>query len=182
MNNQIFNVMDPTEKNTNEETYDLRINKGQLPTIMIAGHIFFVDIRMDMLRPKDDFLSTGIVFSDIQNYYDEDQNSYTIPYNPKTHEFQDIDFSMHKEFPKDLIAVKFPIENELDRIGWNRHHGFELREGLSEEGFPMQFEAKQIPWEKTFLAGVIKNNLNSGKTTANHKEKPNNNKSKGRRI
>lgn len=173
--------MDSNE-NTNEETYDLRINKGKLPTIMIAGHVFFVDICMDMLRPKDDFLSKGIVFSDIQNYYDEDQNSYIIPYNPKTHEFQDIDFRMHKGFPKDLIAVQFPVENELDRIGWNRHHGFELREGVSEKGFQMQFEAKQIPWEKAFLAGEIKSNLNSGKATANHKKKPNNNKSKGRRI
>ncbi|WP_123911688.1 hypothetical protein [Chryseobacterium sp. G0162] len=174
--------MDSTKKNINEESYDLRVNKGQLPTIMIAGHLFYVDIRMGMLRPKDDFLSKGIVFSNIQNYYDEDQNSYIIPYNPKKHEFQDIDFSSHKEFPKDLIAVQFPIENELDRIGWNRHHGFELREGLSEEGFQIQFEANQIPLEKTFLAGVIKSNLNSVKTTANHKEKPKNNKSKGRKI
>ncbi|WP_204328339.1 hypothetical protein, partial [Stenotrophomonas maltophilia] len=75
---------------------------------------------MDMLRPKDDFLSKGIVFSDIQNYYDEDKRTYTIPYNPKTHEFQEPDYRNIKELPKDLIAVSFPSERLLDRIGWNR--------------------------------------------------------------
>ncbi|MCT4234985.1 hypothetical protein HZP42_01160 [Elizabethkingia anophelis] len=174
--------MDSSEKNINEDAYDLRVNKGQLPTIVIAGHIFFVDIRMDMLRPKDDFLSRGIVFSEIQNYHDQDQNSYTIPYNPKTHEFHDIDFSIVKEFPKDLIAVQFPVESELDRIGWNRHHGFELRQGLSKRGFRMQFEGREIPWEKTFFADMIKNNLRSEKITGDYKEKPPKNKSTRRKI
>ncbi|MGJ1359996.1 hypothetical protein ACR79K_25155 [Sphingobacterium siyangense] len=49
------------ENEINQEAYDLRVNKGMLPTIDIAGHTFYVDIRMDMLRPKDDFLSKGIV-------------------------------------------------------------------------------------------------------------------------
>ena len=53
------------EREFNQEAYDMRVNKGMLPTIDIAGHTFYVDIRMDMLRPKDDFLSKGIVFSDI---------------------------------------------------------------------------------------------------------------------
>ncbi len=38
----------------------------------ITRHTFFVGIRMDKLRPKDDFLSKGIAFSDIAIYYDED--------------------------------------------------------------------------------------------------------------
>lgn len=63
--------------------YDLRVNKGVLPIVNISGHTFYVDIRMDMLRPKDDFLSKGIKFSEIENYYDEDKRTYTIPYNPK---------------------------------------------------------------------------------------------------
>lgn len=71
-----------------------------LPTIDIAGHTFYVDICMDMFRPKDDFLSKGIVFSDIENYYDEDKRTYTIPYNPKTHQFQEPDYRNTKELPK----------------------------------------------------------------------------------
>lgn len=101
------------ENEINQEAYDLRVNKGMLPTIDIAGHTFYVDIRMDMLRPKDDFLSKGIVFSDIENYYDEDKRTYTIPYNPKTHEFQEPDYRNIKELPKDLIAVSFPLKDCL---------------------------------------------------------------------
>lgn len=175
--------MDSTERKINEQVYyDLRVNKGQLPTIIIAGHTFFVDIRMDRLRPKDDFLSKGIIFSDIQNYYNQEKNSYLIPYNPKTHQFQEIDFSKIKEFPEDLIAVQFPIENKLDRIGWNRHHGFELTQGLSKSGFKMEFKAKQIPWEKTFLKDLIQSNLKSGEVVGGHTKKKENHKSKGRKM
>mgnify|MGYP006342871083 FL=1 len=160
------------EREFNQEAYDMRVNKGMLPTIDIAGHTFYVDIRMDMLRPKDDFLSKGIVFSDIGNYYDEDKRTYTIPYNPKTHEFQEPDYRNIKELPKDLIAVRFPSERLLDRIGWNRHYGFELTHGLSKQGLKLQFEAKQIPWEKTFLVGLIKSNLKAEKNLQKPTEKP----------
>lgn len=173
--------MDLNEKAVNEEAYDLRVNKGLLPTIAIAGHIFFVDIRMDMLRPKDDFLSKGIVFSDIQNYYNEEQNFYLIPYNPRTREFQDTDWSKITEFPKDLIAIQFPGENVLDRIGWNRYHGYELGKGLSKKGFQIHFEAKQIPWEKTFLTKLIKSNLKAEAANV-HKENTKKNKFRGRKI
>ncbi|TEB41465.1 hypothetical protein D0809_25385, partial [Flavobacterium circumlabens] len=90
-----------------QKAFDLRI-KGPLPTIEIAGHTFYVDLRMDKLRPKDDFLSQGIAFSDIESYYDGDKRTYTIPYNPKTHQFQEPDYLTIAGFPKDLIAVEFP--------------------------------------------------------------------------
>lgn len=173
-------------ENEIKEVYDLRANKGILPTIDIAGHTFYVDIRMDKLRPKDDFLSNGIVFSDIQNYYDEDKRAYTIPYNPKTHEFQEPDYRKIKELPKDLIAVRFPSERLLDRIGWNRQYGFELTHGLDKQGLKLQFEAKQIPWEKTFLVDLIKSNLKSEKNLQKidkkqHPLKQDNNR-KGRKM
>lgn len=151
------------EMENNKEAYNLRVNKGMLPTINIVGHIFYVDIRMDRLRPKDDFLSKGIVFSDIENYYDQDKRTYTIPYNPRTHEFQEPNYRNIKELPKDLIAVRFPSERSLDRIGWNRKYGFELTHGLVKSGLKLQFAAKQIPWEKTFLVGLIKSNLKAEK-------------------
>lgn len=170
----------PEKNMVDEKAYDLRVNKGMLPTVDIAGHTFYVDIRMDMQRPKDDFLSKGIVFSKIQNYYDEDKRAYTIPYNPKTHEFQEPDYRTIKELPKDLIAVQFPSERLLDRIGWNRHYGFELRHGLDKQGLKLQFTAKQIPWEKTFLVGLIKGNLKAEKMQEKATEKPH--RKKGRKM
>ncbi|WP_051959700.1 hypothetical protein [Sphingobacterium sp. ML3W] len=170
-----------------QEAFDLRVNKGMLPTIDIAGHTFYVDIRIDMLRPKDDFLSNGIVFSDIENYYDENKKTYTIPYNPKTHQFQEPDYRSIKELPKDIIAVKFPSEKLLDRIGWNRKHGFELTHALAKNGLKLQFTAKYIPWEKTFLVDLIKSNIKIEEklkkvTEQQQPSQPNKSKLKGRKM
>jgi len=157
-----------------QQAYDMRVNKGMLPRIEIAGHTFYVDIRMDKLRPKDDFLSTGIVFSDIERYYDGEKRTYTIPYNRKTHEFQEPDYLNLKVLPKDLMAVEFPSERLLDRIGWNRKYGFEITHGLVKNGLKLQFTAKNIPWKETFLVDLIKSNLrseNKGKVTA-EKQQP----------
>lgn len=169
------------------KAYEMRVNKGILPTINIEGHTFYVDIRMDKLRPKDDFLSKGIVFSEIENYYDLDKRCYTIPYNPKTHEFQEPDYLNIKEFPKDLIAIRFPSERLLDRIGWNRHYGFELTHGLTENRLKLEFTAKNIPWEKTILADVINSNIKAAKSMHADDRKqqidePKKNNSKGRKM
>ena len=170
-----------------EKAYDLRVNKGVLPTVDIAGHTFYVDLRMNMLRPKDDFLSKGIKFSKVESYYDLEARTYTIPYNPTTHEFQEPDYKNIKELPKDLIAVEFPSERLLDRIGWNRKYGFELTHGLVHQGLKLQFEAKLIPWEKTFLVDLIKSNLKTEKKQQKTAEKQqptqtNKSKPKGRKM
>ena len=168
-----------------QQAFDLRVNKGMLPTVDIAGHTFYVDIRMDKLRPKDDFLSNGIVFSDIETYYDLEKRTYTIPYNPKTHEFQEPDYLNIKELPKDLIAVRFPSERLLDRIGWNRKYGFEIRHGLVRHGLKLQFAAKNVPWKNTFLVDLIKSNLKAEKKQEKATEKKTSNPAKtnkGRRI
>ncbi len=142
-----------------DQLYDLRVNKGILPTIDIAGHTFYVDLRMDMLRPKDDFLSQGIVFSDIENYFDDTTNTYTIPYNPKTHEFEELDDQI-TEFPKDLLAISFPHQYKMDPIGFNRQMGEDLKDGLPSAGLKLNYTAKIIPWKKTFITYLIESNKN----------------------
>ncbi len=84
--------------------------------------------------PKMISFQGGIKFSEILNYYDEDKRTYTIPYNPKTHEFQEPDYRNIKDLPKDIIAVEFPSERLLDRIGWNRKYGFDMKHGLRING------------------------------------------------
>lgn len=142
----------------NQEALDCRINKGMLPTVSIADHLFYVDLRMGMLRPKDDFLSKGIVFSEIELYHLEESDEYLIPYNTKTHEFQEVDWGKITEHPKDLIAIKFPSEWKLDPIGWNRLTRVDLHDGLKHTGLCSHFNAEIIPWEKTFLDNVIREN------------------------
>lgn len=142
-----------------ENAYDLRVNKGVLPTIDIAGHTFYVDIRMDMLRPKDDFLSKGIVFDEIDHYFSEERNAYLIPYDPKKHEFRELDYDNLVSIPKDLIAVEFPFQKELDLIGWNRKGGWDIKEDLKPTGIKLHFEAKIVPWKETYINDIIKDNL-----------------------
>ena len=135
---------------------------------------------MDKLRSKDDFLSKGIVFSEIKEYYYQDKRTYTIPYNPKTREFQESDYRNIKEFPKDLIAIQFPAERFLDKIGWNKQYGLVPTHGLAKQGLKLQSKAKQIPWEKTFVADLVKRNLKAEKNLQKDSEKPQ--QKKGRKM
>jgi hypothetical protein len=159
-----YNVSDITGKTdfdlmVDQEAFNKRVNQGMLPILNIEGHPFYVDLRMDMLRPHDDFGSRGIVFDEIQNYFSEEMNAYVIPYNPKTHEFQELDYDNITEFPKDLIAVQFPFQKELDPVGWNRTLGLDIKEDLKHINLKSHFEAQTVPWEKTGLEEVIKDNL-----------------------
>ncbi|WP_431609220.1 hypothetical protein [Chryseobacterium sp. 'Rf worker isolate 10'] len=139
--------------------FNKRMAWGMLPTIDIAGHTFYVDLRMDMLRPKDDFLSKGIVFSEVEGYYIEDKEKYIIPYNPKTREFQEPNYNTITTIPKDLIAIEIPNERNLDPIGWNRKMGLDLKTGLQWIGVKDHHTAGIVPWENTPLREIIEANL-----------------------
>ena len=135
---------------------DLRLNKGILPTIDIAGHTFYVDLRMNKLRPKDDFISKGIDFTEIKDYYDRDRRAFVIPYNPTKREFQQDDVSKMTELPTDIIIVQFPNQYELDIVGWNRKHDNSLTD---QDVKQMHFEARTLPWIDTNVIEHIKRNV-----------------------
>ncbi|MBT2623735.1 hypothetical protein [Chryseobacterium sp. ISL-6] len=100
-----------------------------------------------------------IVFEDIQHYFSKKSDTYLIPYDPKKHEFCELDYENIISIPKDLIAVESPFQKALDPIGWNRKGGWNLKENLKQFGLKMQFNTKLIPWDKTFIIDVIKGNL-----------------------
>jgi hypothetical protein len=136
--------------------HDLRLNKGILPTLNIAGHTFYVDLQMNKLRPKDDFKSKGIDFTEIKDYYDRDRRAYVIPYNPTTHQFQEINGFALTELPKDIIMVQFPSQYELDIVGWDKKQGNSLTNQYLKQ---MHFEARTLPWVDTNLIEHIKRNV-----------------------
>lgn len=148
----------PLQEVVSNDNFDLRVNKGVLPTIEIADHLFYVDMRMDKLRPKDDFLSNGISFSDIDDYFSEERNAYLIPYDPKKHEFRELDYENLLSIPKDLIAVEFPFQQTLDPIGWNRQNGWDILDDVKPKDIIPHFKAKIIPWEQTYILDIIKDN------------------------
>lgn len=138
---------------------DLRWNKKTLPILDIAGHHFFVDTDLNILRPKDDFKSKGISLEEIREYYDRTAHAFIIPYNPKTHEFQEIDHLSITELPREVIIVKFPHLQTLDRVGWNVKHGFGPAHCIEEKDFQLHFKALTLPWEATNIPNSIKLNL-----------------------
>lgn len=135
---------------------DLRINKNMLPTLEIEGHLFYVDLQMNKLRPKDDFKSQGIDFTEIADYFDRDRREYVIPYNPRTHEFQEDDPFMLRELPQDIIVVQFPHQSTLDPVGWSKKYGLEH---FIESFDRMQFQARTLPWFYTNIIEHIKRNV-----------------------
>jgi len=147
------------EPESNDAAFDLRVNKGILPTIEIAEHTFYVDIRMDKLRPKDDFLSNGIIFSEIENYYNDEKQLHIIPYDPKKKELAKIDDETITEIPKHLKVIKIPTLHTLDPIGWNRQQGYDLKTGIEKSGLQMSFKAKEGTWEDVFMLQQIKENI-----------------------
>lgn len=136
--------------------HDLRLNKGMLPTLDIAGHTFYIDLKMDKLRPKDDFKSKGINFTEIREYYDRDRRAFVIPYNPTTREFQQDDVLALTELPKDVVMVQFPGQYDLDIVGWDKKHGNSL---TTQYLTLMHFEARTLPWAETNLIEHIKRNV-----------------------
>lgn len=159
-----YNIADVTGRSdfdlmVDQDALRKRIRLGQLPTVDIAGHTFYADARIDLLRPKDDYTTMGIRFSEIAHYFDEQKNCYIIPYNPATHQFQELDYDTITEYPKELLAVEFPHEYTLDPIGWNRANGFDETQNLKKAGLKLQFEARTIPWKETGIDETIKENL-----------------------
>lgn len=142
---------------TRGSTLDLRWNKGILPTLHIDGHTFFVDLHMNKLRPKDDFASKGIDFDDLPEYFDHQRGTYIIPYNPKKHELEQIDYSKLTGYPENQIIVEFPWKYALDPVS------FVKTRNLPSEFLPadlrLQYHARVVPWEETRVIEHIKKNV-----------------------
>jgi hypothetical protein len=160
----------PLDTISGKSDFDLMVDQqalsqrlaGYLPTIDVYGHTFFVDIRMDMLRPKDDFLSSGISFTEIQHYYNDVREAYVIPYNYQKREFQELDHTM-TTIPENLMIVSFPHESKLDPIGFNRNEGFNERNGLKEVNVKSHFEAKVLGWKESCFVEQIRENIREQK-------------------
>lgn len=141
----------------NEDALALRMH-GKSPTIDIAGYLFYVDYRMEMLRPENDLQSNGITFEDLEEFYEEHTNTCLVPYDPERHETGVIDYRAITETPKDLIAVSIPLPRQMDPVAYCIQNGFDLEKCLMEYGMRLEFKAEQVPWEKTGIMSDIKRN------------------------
>ncbi len=141
-----------------QDLYKRRLS-GHLPVIEIMNHPFYVDVRMDSLRPKDDFTTSGIRYSEIDDYIHPDDQRYWIPYHPASHTVKEIDAEKITTLPKDIFLIEIPTLEKLDPVGYARHHGFEIEQIVMANPLEKNMVAKMINWKETRLQQIIEKNL-----------------------
>ncbi|MBL7869124.1 MAG: hypothetical protein JNM71_13995 [Flavobacterium lindanitolerans] len=141
-----------------QQAFDLRVNKGVLPTINIAGDVFYVVLDKERLIPKDNPASEGIPLPSF-GQYDQVLGENVFAYDPKKREITELDYLKITEIPKNLIAIRLPFSFTLDPVGWNLITNRDVKFGLKTSNLKMQFNAPQISWEKTDLPDIIKENM-----------------------
>ncbi len=146
------------EIRVDQDLYQRRLS-GHLPVIEIMGHPFYVDVRMDSLRPKDDFSTQGIRFSEIDNYVHPDDQRYWIPYHPVSHSIREIDTETITEIPKDIFLVEIPTLEKLDPVGYARFHGLDIEQTVMANPLESNMIAKMVDWKESWLPEAIKENL-----------------------
>jgi hypothetical protein len=164
----------------NQDLLNLRLS-GALPIIEIMEHPFYVDLRMAVLRPKDDFSTKGIEFSNLGEHTEGDQLKYYLIYDPNSHTTKEIDYTSITAIPSDLFLIEIPNEKKLDPVGYSRISGWEMRSCLRENPIQANMKAKIIPWKETELPQIIKENLKKKLQNKEHQLKVNN-KKKGRSL
>jgi hypothetical protein len=128
--------------------------KGRLPIIDIAGHPFFVDMRLGLLRPIDNFSTMGIDVQDIP--MDEDTKRLRFDYHiPSMTRIQIAPDAT--ELPKDVVRVEVPNMYFLDPVGMAHRNGKEPRYYCA-DGIPLKMYRKAtiLPLQKTELAVKVK--------------------------
>lgn len=141
-----------------EELLQERMN-GILPVIDIAEHPFYVDVRMNSIRPHDDFSTQGIPFSEFKDF-EVIANFAWLFYNPRAHEVvKDINLEQLYKIPKDWIVVEIPHPQFLDPYGCAVKNGWDIKETLKVYPIQPNLKARIVPWEETTIPDIIKENV-----------------------
>lgn len=136
-----------------KDPYTSRIKNGVLPVTDLVDHPFFVDLRMGVLRPKDDFSTMGIDISGVDpfDYY------HSFFYHVPSHSEYFPDSSL-TELPKDVVKIIIPGPARLDPVGMARMEG--QPDDFYLKGIPIHLysRATVVPLEFTELPELVKAN------------------------
>lgn len=124
-----------------EQAVEARLKKGMLPIIDIAGHPFFVEVRLDKLTPMDNFLSNGINLSH-GSYFTDDGKHRIIVYDKTKMEDVDLDQIYDKD---KLLLVRVPSLVAMDPIMTAKLQDYPDRYYLDEYPMVMYRVAEVIP-------------------------------------
>lgn len=156
--------MSDFEVMVNQDEYNLRM-LGELPTIRIIDREFIADLRKYELREKSKFKNTGMSYHEMNQYrgfdvLSKDTDKIWFPYHPETGTISDILFRKLEVIPSDIVMIELPNEKVLDPVNYARANKEDVKAFLKLnpiQGF--QFEAKVLPWEKTNLPEIIRENV-----------------------
>lgn len=151
----------------NKTDYDIIVREalvkkrleGNLPTVDVEGHPFYVDLRMQSVRPHNDFTTQGITFDALKSYYTPDGSGFLFPYDPKKHEVAKIDFEKITEIPKNVMALWIPTMMELDSVGYARLFELDMKPFLRRYPPQEELKAARVPWEETGIKKAIAQNI-----------------------
>ena len=131
---------------------------GKLPTIIIAGDAFYIDVRVGQLRHKDD-PSAFISLDEISPY--EQDGKATFLYSPGIRSVFHPDWRA-TGIPDGVLAVQTPSIAHLDPVGLARY--FERQDGYYLDRYAFQPEQKAaiIPLAETNFAILFKANRDAG--------------------
>ncbi len=118
---------------------------GKLPVLKIHDHDFFVDLRLGLLRPKDDFRTIGIVLDELA--MDSSCTVFQCLYHTKKHEIyhwrEDI-----KSIPPHVVPIEIPCQAVLDPFGYAMKYS-DLNGLTSRYPIGKMEEIKAIDWQAT---------------------------------
>lgn len=127
--------------------------KGQLTTLEIAGHTYYVDWPMQTIRPKDDFSTLGISFRALDYFPEENELQVFVLVDTKKHEhFSDMrTIEASSQIPDNVQFVKFPHVRNLDPVGYSRYLGTPLQECLLGKPYNNKVTAEKLSWNEIKL-------------------------------
>lgn len=128
-----------------------------LPILDVMGHPFYMYIRERRLQPKDNFLSEGIKYRDI-DYNESPSGNMWLFYDKVNQCNVELDLDNITTIPKHVFVLEIPTEKQLDPVGWAWKHGFDAKEILMEVRPKRHVEAKVIPWSETTIPERIAEN------------------------
>lgn len=138
---------------------------GKLPTLEMAGHTFYIDVRLWELRLKDDPL-TSISLDEISPY--EQDGKATFLYSPGTRSVFHPDWRA-TGIPDGVVAVQTPSIVHLDPVGLARY--FNKQDGyyLDRYDFRTEQKAAIVPLAETNFAILFAANRDAGQDHAHPK-------------
>jgi len=129
--------------------------KGELPRVEILGQTFYADLRMQSLRPKDDFSTPGLLVKDLNSFLSPDGTHYRVPMDLESRKIYPVEWEKLTDIPRGVMLVDIPTIERLDPVGFAREHQINPRQFLRNHPPKQEQSAETVPWSETMVMEII---------------------------